>query len=73
MFDILGMRDLYYSNIISFKEFKKYIKDINKENGIKMYKMYHPNSREPFTNITWDGYFGKDVIYSFYITDEDTN
>lgn len=65
--EILGMRDLYYSNIIDFQEFENFIKVINKKFKLRFEKVITPNSYEPFTNIKWQGYKSKECIYSVYV------
>lgn len=67
MKDILGMRELYYSNIISFDEFQKFVGEINKKYKLRFECVYIEKSNEPFTNIQWRGYLKTQCVYSFYI------
>lgn len=70
--DILGMRDLYYNNIISFEDFKNYINGINIKNNLRLEKIYVLDSYEPFTNLKYKGYLKgrkKELIYSIYVNE----
>lgn len=65
--EIMGMRDLYYSNIIGYNDFESYIKEVNTKFKLRFEKVIDTNSYEPFTNIKWRGYKGKECIYSVYV------
>lgn len=65
--EILGMRDLYYSNIIGYKDFENFVNMINKKFKLHFEKVINPNSYEPLTNIKWQAYKGKECIYSVYV------
>lgn len=65
--EILGMRDLYYANIINYIEFEDFVKSINKKFKLRFEKVIDKNSYEPFTSIKWKGYKGKNCIYSIYV------
>lgn len=67
--DIIGMRDLYYANIISFDYFENFVNDINKKYKLKFKKVIVQDSEEPFTNIKWQGLNDKECLYSLYVVE----